>query len=61
MFDQAINVNTAWAASITVEDFIAHESHHGISEERLREIHKVCVQREKPSKPAKVKAAPAED
>lgn len=45
---QHVDFNSKWAASKTVAEFVKHESHHGLSEEQLREVHAICVEKQKP-------------
>lgn len=50
---EGIGFNSAWVASHTVEELIAHEAHHGLSDAKLRELHKLCKQKHKPAKAEK--------
>ncbi len=50
---EGIGFNSEWVAAHTVDEVIAHEAHHGLSEAKLRELHKLCTQKHKPAKPAK--------
>jgi hypothetical protein len=38
-----IDFNGEWASTITVEAFIEHEKHHGLSEKELRDIHALIL------------------
>jgi hypothetical protein len=38
-----IDFNGEWASTKTVEAFIDHEKHHGLTEQELREIHALIV------------------
>jgi len=42
-------INKEWAASVTLKAFIEHEKHHGIPDEKMKEIWSLCKQEEKPS------------
>jgi hypothetical protein len=37
-----INFNAAWASSVSVQDFIEHEKHHGLSDDQLAQVHELC-------------------
>jgi hypothetical protein len=39
---EGIAFNAQWVASKTQAEFIAHESHHGLTEAQLKEVHKLC-------------------
>jgi len=41
--------NKEWVASVTLKEFIAHEKHHGIPDDKMKEIWNLCKQEEKPS------------
>jgi hypothetical protein len=55
---EGVAFNKEWAASKTLEQFIAHEKHHGLSDEKMKEIHDLCKLKEAPktAKPAAAKA-----
>lgn len=55
---QHVNFNADWAAAQKLEDFIAHENHHGLTEKELKEAHALCVAKVKPAPAA---AAPAKE
>jgi hypothetical protein len=38
-------------ADMTVEEFIRHERHHGLTEDQLRQAHGLCVKAEKKPTP----------
>jgi len=38
-----IDFNGEWASTKTVEAFIEHEKHHGLSEQELRDIHALIL------------------
>jgi hypothetical protein len=42
-YNQWIDFNGEWASTKTVEAFIAHEKHHGLSERELRDIHALIL------------------
>jgi DNA-binding transcriptional regulator YhcF (GntR family) len=48
--DNAIHFNSEWVASKTLQEFIEHESHHGLSEKQLKDVYKKCVKAHKPAK-----------
>jgi hypothetical protein len=45
---EGIDFNSKWAASKTVEEFIEHEKHHGLSNAQLKEAHAYCVKEQNP-------------
>ena len=45
---EGIYFNATWAASKSVEEFIAHEKHQALTEGQLREAHALCVEEVKP-------------
>lgn len=38
-----VNFNPAWAKTKTEAEFIAHESHHGLTEKQLKEAYRLMV------------------
>lgn len=55
-----IAFNAVWANSKTEAEFVAHEKHHEITEDQLREVHKLCKAAQAPQEkaPAKQKVEP---
>lgn len=47
---QGVTFNAEWAASLTQAEFVKHESHHGLTEEQLKEAHKLCKEAVRASK-----------
>lgn len=43
---EGVSFNTDWAASLTFEQFKAHESHHKLSEKQLKEAYDLCLKAE---------------
>jgi hypothetical protein len=43
LFEQKVAFNAEWVRSQTFEQFAAHEAHHGLSEEKLREAYGLYV------------------
>jgi hypothetical protein len=39
---EGISFNSEWVASQKQGDFVKHESHHGLSVEKLKEVHTLC-------------------
>jgi hypothetical protein len=39
-----VNFNAEWAATKSTADFIEHENHNGLSDEQLKEVHKLCIE-----------------
>jgi len=48
-----VTFDAAWAVSKTQKEFIAHESHHGLSPEKLKEVHMLCNVAMKPKESEK--------
>ena len=44
---QNIWFNYKLAAGKTLQEFIKHEKHHGLTEEQYKEVHDLCVKKEK--------------
>lgn len=44
-----VNFNKEWAKTKTEAEFVAHESHHGLSEEQLKEAYGLMLPKEKTS------------
>lgn len=43
MVFQGIGFNDEWAKTKTEAEFIAHESHHGLSEKQLKEVYALML------------------
>lgn len=52
-FEGKINFNSEWVAAQTQEAFLEHESHHGLTDKQLKEIHAACKKEEAEKKKAK--------
>lgn len=53
LFEQLVNFNSSWVISQTLEQFIEHEKHHGLSDKKMKEIYDFCKKKGKSAeKPA---------
>jgi hypothetical protein len=50
---EGVVFNAEWAATQTQDAFVKHESHHGLSKDQLREVHRLCIQQVKPQQKEK--------
>lgn len=49
---EGITFNAEWAATKTVQEFVAHEKHHGLTDAQLKEAHSLCKAAVAPAKEA---------
>jgi hypothetical protein len=50
---EGIGFNKELAAAKSLKDFIEHERHHGLSDDQLKEVHKLCGGKSKGKKEEK--------
>jgi hypothetical protein len=43
-----VSFNEAWARTVSEEVFVAHEAHHGLSDQQLREAYRLMNPKKKP-------------
>lgn len=44
-----VGFNSKWASSISEDAFVAHESHHDLTEAQLRQAHRLIMEKENPT------------
>lgn len=54
---EGVTFNGPWVASQSLQDFIKHEEHHGLTEKQLKDVHKKCVKEFGPAKEEKKEPA----
>lgn len=42
-----VDFNEDWVAKKSLEEFIKHESHHGLSVDQLKEVYALCLKKTK--------------
>lgn len=53
MIFNRIDFNEDWVKTKTLPDFIAHEKHHGLSDEQMKEVFELIVPKVEIEKPIK--------
>lgn len=56
--NKTIMFNEQFAASKSLEDFIKHEKHHGLTDDQFKEVYELCVKKCKSEKQMTKKAEP---
>lgn len=60
MVFEGIKFNDEWVKTKSEAEFIAHESHHGLSEKQLKEVYRLIVPKKKNKAESPAEEAPIE-